>query len=370
MMRPQVDIYYAYQSGFAVRLPQTLLLFDVVPTPPPFERHDLHELIRDAPRCHVFVSHAHSDHFDPGIFDWSLKPGSEYILSSDVHAPRDARMMRPGDALELPGARVRAYGSTDQGVSFLVECEGIRVFHAGDLNLWHWPDESTREEILAAQVAFDAEIDKLRGEVIDIAFFPVDPRMGQDHARGARGFVRALHPAVFVPMHFGADADAARSFRELTNARDTVVMDMRPGTRACLESDPVLFAEGAGEMNFFFAHNNFNVFDMDKSIGFYERALGLTVSRRHKAGDGSFEIAFLTDGSSKHLLELTWLRDREQPYELGDNEIHLCFTVDDYAAAHARHAEMGVICYENEAMGLYFIEDPDGYWLEIVPARR
>lgn len=116
-------------------------------------------------------------------------------------------------------------------------------------------------------------------------------------------------------------------------------------------------------------HNNLNVLDLEKSIGFYADALGLSVIRRNKSSDGSFELAFLRDGCGAHQLELTWLADRKEPYDLGDNEIHLCFETDDYGAAHELHSKMGCICYENDGMGLYFIEDPDGYWLEIVPAK-
>lgn len=122
-------------------------------------------------------------------------------------------------------------------------------------------------------------------------------------------------------------------------------------------------------MNFRFAHNNINVLDLDKSLAFYKQALGLAEVRRKEAEDGSFILVYLGDGQSPHQLELTWLRDRDQPYNLGDNEIHLAFTVDDYQAAHRLHSEMGCICYENPAMGIYFIADPDGYWLEIVPVR-
>jgi len=123
-------------------------------------------------------------------------------------------------------------------------------------------------------------------------------------------------------------------------------------------------------MKFTMAHTNINVLDLEKSLAFYKDALGLDVAKRKKADDGSFELAFLSDGSSAYQLELTWLADRETPYELGDNESHIAFVVDDYDAAYALHKEMGCICYENTAMGLYFIEDPDGYWFEIVPLRR
>ena len=122
-------------------------------------------------------------------------------------------------------------------------------------------------------------------------------------------------------------------------------------------------------MQFRFAHNNLNVLDLEKSLAFYTRALGLQEMGRKEASDGSFTLVFPGDGETTHQLELTWLRGRTQPYNLGDNEIHLAFHVDDFAAAHALHAEMGCICYENPGMGIYFISDPDGYWIEIIPTR-
>ena len=122
-------------------------------------------------------------------------------------------------------------------------------------------------------------------------------------------------------------------------------------------------------MNFKFAHNNYNVLDLSKSLEFYEKALGLKEVKRHTPESGDFIIVFLGDGTSGHQLELTWLRDWDRPYNLGDNEIHLAFITDNYEAAYKRHKEMDVICYENPGMGIYFISDPDGYWLEIIPAR-
>lgn len=122
-------------------------------------------------------------------------------------------------------------------------------------------------------------------------------------------------------------------------------------------------------MHFRFAHTNFNVADLKRSVAFYEQALGLTVDHISRPDHGNFELCFMTDGQTPHMLELTWLKDHPQPYELGENEIHLCFVASDYEAAHEKHKAMGCICFENDAMGLYFIEDPDGYWLEIVPDR-
>ena len=113
-------------------------------------------------------------------------------------------------------------------------------------------------------------------------------------------------------------------------------------------------------MKFRMVHNNLNVFDLDKSIKFYSDAFDMKEVKRINAKDGSFIIVYLEDGSSSHQLELTWLRDMDRPYDLGDNEFHLAFEVDDYEAAHKRHEEMGVICYENEEMGIYFVNDPNG----------
>ena len=117
-------------------------------------------------------------------------------------------------------------------------------------------------------------------------------------------------------------------------------------------------------------HNNLNVFDLDKSIKFYQDAFDMHEVERINAKDGSFIIVYLEDGNSNHQLELTWLREMDRPYDLGDNEFHLAFKVDDYEAAHKRHAEMGCICYENPEMGIYFVTDPNNYWLEIVPEKR
>ena len=120
-----------------------------------------------------------------------------------------------------------------------------------------------------------------------------------------------------------------------------------------------------------FNHFNFNVVDLEKSIAFYREALDLKVVREKAPEDGSFKLVYLGDGTTGFNLELTWLRDRGgKPYDLGECEFHLAFTTDDYEGLHKRHGEMGCICYENPAMGIYFITDPDGYWIEIVPERE
>lgn len=123
-------------------------------------------------------------------------------------------------------------------------------------------------------------------------------------------------------------------------------------------------------MKFRFDHNNLNVRNLEKSLEFYRQALGLVETRKYEPADKSFKLVFLGDGKTGHKLELTWLRDRVEKYNLGDNEFHLALVVDDYDAAYRRHKEMGCVCYENPTMGIYFIEDPDGYWVEILPERK
>ena len=119
-----------------------------------------------------------------------------------------------------------------------------------------------------------------------------------------------------------------------------------------------------------FYHFNFNVVDLERSLAFYKQALGLEPVLEKAADDGSFRLVYLGQPESDFQLELTWLRDRgDRPYDLGECEFHLAFLTDEYDALHRRHQEMGCICFENPEMGIYFIQDPDGYWIEIVPVR-
>lgn len=119
-----------------------------------------------------------------------------------------------------------------------------------------------------------------------------------------------------------------------------------------------------------FDHFNINVTNLEHSIEFYDKALGLKEARRKEAADGSFILVYLSDGVSPFLLELTWLRDHTEAYELGENESHLCFRVaGDYDEIRKYHKEMNCVCFENHSMGLYFINDPDDYWIEVLPAK-
>lgn len=121
---------------------------------------------------------------------------------------------------------------------------------------------------------------------------------------------------------------------------------------------------------FAFNHFNFNVLDLERSLRFYDEALGLKPVREKNAEDGSFKIVFLGDGVTGFQLELTWMTERKEPYDLGEQEYHLAVKTEDMETAHRLHEQMGCICFENPKMGIYFIEDPDGYWIEIIPIRR
>ena len=124
------------------------------------------------------------------------------------------------------------------------------------------------------------------------------------------------------------------------------------------------------EIKAHFDHFNINVTDLERSLDFYDKALGLKEVNRKEAADGSFILVYLGDGVTSLRLELTWLRDKEGAYELGDNESHLCLRVaGDYEAIRAYHKAHGWVCFENHAMGLYFINDPDDYWIEVLPAK-
>lgn len=122
-------------------------------------------------------------------------------------------------------------------------------------------------------------------------------------------------------------------------------------------------------MDFKMIHNNINVLDLQKSLDFYSRAFSFTEDSRIAPASGEFIIVYLKDGQGSHKLELTWLRDRVTPYNLGDNEIHLALETSDITGALERHKGMDCVCYENPAMGIYFVEDPDGYWIEILPVK-
>lgn len=215
-----MKITYLDHSGFAITLPDAILVMDYYRDP----SHALHKILSRNPDKPVvfFASHRHPDHYNPGIFELAQDRRRTYILSNDVPARAipstlNVQGMSPGDIVEnVPGcARIKAYGSTDIGISFFITTtDGKTIFHAGDLNLWHWRDEFTEAQQIKASQKFDHVLNRIKSEVseINVAMFPVDPRQGQDFAEGAHRFLAAIKVDHFFPMHFWGDYKEACDF--------------------------------------------------------------------------------------------------------------------------------------------------------------
>ena len=209
-----MKVVYLDHSGFAVETSQNrLLVFDYY-NPKAAESGGgvvTAEQVRGAAHSALLLSHSHWDHW---CREAVALPFGKVLLGGEFPADVAGVRMRPGDVFSGDGMVVRAFGSTDEGVSFLVDADGVRIFHAGDLNLWHWEDESTAEEVREATAWFERELELLRpyAGTVDAAFFPVDPRMGANTARGAERFLEVMQPRVMIPMHCQGDAALAQRF--------------------------------------------------------------------------------------------------------------------------------------------------------------
>ena len=208
----RMKLVYIYHSGFAIEAEGFSLLFDY------FKDSDLDpakgyvhtRLLRREGPLYVLASHFHPDHFNPAVLRWQeQKADIHYLFSRDILKHKrakaeDAIYLRKGEQYVDERLRVTACGSTDVGVSFLVELNGLKIFHAGDLNNWHWEEESTPQEIAQMEGDFKKELNDLAklAPQLDLAMFPVDPRIGGDYMRGARQFLNRIPTRCFVPMHF------------------------------------------------------------------------------------------------------------------------------------------------------------------------
>ena len=172
-----IAIDYLGGSGFLVSLGGTGLLFDASESGPDRRALPDQAALAAFEKLYVFVSHHHDDHFSPAIYDLCGE-NATYILGFDIPQPYKGVRMSPGEARTFGALTVNAYGSTDEGVSFCVDFAGVTLFHAGDLNLWHWRDESSVTEIESAERAFYDCVAPIPKQKIDVAFFPVDPRQG------------------------------------------------------------------------------------------------------------------------------------------------------------------------------------------------
>ena len=225
-------VTHYYHSGFSVSCGDSILIFDYWRG----EEGELTEELQLTPEflsgfqhIFVFISHDHPDHLDPVVFTWQDLPGIQYIISSDMPAGTPGKRMAPGDSLTLSeDVKATAFDSTDPGVSFLVDFLGLQVFHAGDLNLWHWRDESSMKEIEEAESDFRKAVRPICGHPVDLAFFPLDPRQGTLYEAGANFFILSVKPRILIPMHYFHRADVAMDYARTASCRSTEVIAL-PG---------------------------------------------------------------------------------------------------------------------------------------------
>jgi len=232
-----IKVHYLYHSGFAVEMEKHLLIFDYYKDSFTGKEKSIENglisaaFIKSKKNIIVFVSHSHPDHFNPVIFKWNrINKKIKYILSSDISISNPSenyfKLSKYEDiALKEEGVYVKAFGSTDIGISFLVKLEGITLFHSGDLNWWNWK-EDTAEDRKAAEINFKDEIDKLKGQKIDIAFFPVDPRLDEYYLSGGEYFIKEIDPRFFFPMHFWNNMSITTKFKDAVKSYSTKVIDI------------------------------------------------------------------------------------------------------------------------------------------------
>jgi L-ascorbate metabolism protein UlaG (beta-lactamase superfamily) len=230
-----VKINYLYHSSFAVETKNYLMIFDYYRDS--VEKGEKRisngaigvEDLKTNKKVIVFSSHSHGDHFNPLILEWSHKRKDiSYVLSSDIKISErneNIHILSTYDEVKVGDAYIKAYGSTDLGISFLVKVDGVSIFHAGDLNWWYWWDD-TKEEIEKMENWFKDEISKMKEEVIDIAFFPVDQRLKHNYCLGAKYFIEELEPKVLLPMHFGDEFGTTKKFAEEMEGSLTKIIEV------------------------------------------------------------------------------------------------------------------------------------------------
>lgn len=236
-------LIYIYHSGFAIEAEGFSILIDYFKdsgsSPDKGYVHD--ELLHRPGTLYVLSSHFHPDHFNPEVLKWKeQKDNIKYIFSKDIlkrrrAKPEDALYLKKGDEYKDENLTIKTFGSTDVGVSFYIEAEGRPLFHAGDLNNWHWMDESTPVEVAEAEKHYLQELEILAKAVpaLDLAMFPVDPRLGTDFMRGAQQFLDRIPTQMFVPMHFWerpAEVLAFAPYAEFHHCRYAVMSVPGEGT--------------------------------------------------------------------------------------------------------------------------------------------
>lgn len=210
MLEKEALIWYMYHSGFAVGTANHLLIFDYYKDSPESSSYTVASILQEMHDRDivVFASHTHGDHFTPAIFEWKNKNANiKYVLSNDIKEGRDrddATIVFPGHHYQVGSIQVTVLDSTDLGVAFLVSVDGITIFHAGDLNWWHWNGEPEKDNSKMA-ADYKRQIDQLRGKQLDLAFIPVDPRLEENYSLGLTYFMQVARTKMVFPMHFGRD---------------------------------------------------------------------------------------------------------------------------------------------------------------------
>lgn len=236
-------IYYIYHSGFVLELEKSILIFDFyrIPTDKKNEEESFISkfIKRTDKKVYVFSSHSHSDHFNKEILKWlNLNENIKYILSDDIkiHKHKNFYFTKEGDSFELDNLKISTFGSTDLGSSFYVNVEDKNIFHSGDLHLWHWEDDTLEEEKTMYD-AYMSELEKIKKlDRIDIAFVPVDPRLGVNTLEGVELFYKVLKPNLIVPMHFSDDYSRMKNFIEnFKNIKDVKVIEIDESMKKILE---------------------------------------------------------------------------------------------------------------------------------------
>ena len=236
-------IYYIYHSGFVLELEKSILIFDFyrIPTDKKNEEESFISkfIKRNDKKVYVFSSHSHSDHFNKEILKWlNLNENIKYILSDDIkiHKHKNFYFTKEGDSFELDNLKISTFGSTDLGSSFYVNVEDKNIFHSGDLHLWHWEDDTLEEEKTMYD-AYMSELEKIKKLArIDIAFVPVDPRLGVNTLEGVELFYKVLKPKLIVPMHFSDDYSQMKNFIEaFKNIKDVEVIEIDESMKKILE---------------------------------------------------------------------------------------------------------------------------------------
>ena len=229
-MGKMMTVTYYHHSGFSVSSGNVLLIFDYWTGKQkklPQDRQIKPDDLARYNEVYVFVSHEHEDHYDPVIYTWEEYAPVTYIIADDMPRTAHGRRMSPGSEMILSdNVKVQAFGSTDAGVSYLMELDGVRFFHAGDLNYWHWRDVSTVREIAMADEDFRKEVAPIIGQEIDWCFFPVDPRMGMHFDAGVNYFMMTVKPRVLCPMHFWGRGDIITEFARRARTNDTEILPL------------------------------------------------------------------------------------------------------------------------------------------------